>query len=103
LENVDPRPIEALQATGAGRFSIFLYGLLPQAFPQLLAYTLYRWEVNIRTATILGIIGGGGIGLKIHIALSLFLQDQLLVLIAVIFVLVTAVDFLSSYLRRRLT
>jgi phosphonate transport system permease protein len=103
LENVDPRPIEALQATGAGRFSIFLYGLLPQAFPQLLAYTLYRWEVNIRTATILGIIGGGGIGLKIHIALSLFLQNQLLVLIAVIFVLVTAVDFLSSYLRRRLT
>ena len=59
--------------------------------------------MNIRTATILGIIGGGGIGLKIHIALSLFLQDQLLVLIAVIFVLVTAVDFLSSYLRRRLT
>ena len=103
LENVDPRPIEALQATGAGRFSIFLYGLLPQAFPQLLAYTLYRWEVNIRTAIILGIIGGGGIGLKLHIALSLFLQDQLLVLIAVIFVLVTAVDFLSSYLRRRLT
>lgn len=103
LENVDPRPIEALQATGAGRFSIFLYGLLPQAFPQLLAYTLYRWEVNIRTATILGIIGGGGIGLKLHIAISLFLQNQLLVLIAVIFVLVTAVDFLSSYLRRRLT
>ena len=103
LENVDPRPIEALQATGAGRFSIFLYGLLPQAFPQILAYTLYRWEVNIRTAIILGIIGGGGIGLKLHIALSLFLQDQLLVLIAVIFVLVTAVDFLSSYLRRRLT
>ena len=103
LENVDPQPIEALQTTGARRFSIFLYGLLPQAFPQLLAYTLYRWEVNIRAATILGIIGGGGIGLKLHIAISLFLQNQLVVLIAVIFVLVTAVDFLSFYLRRRLT
>jgi phosphonate ABC transporter permease subunit PhnE len=65
IENVDPQPIEALQTTGAGRTSVFLYGVLPQAFPQLLAYTLYRWEVNIRTATILGIVGAGGLGLKL--------------------------------------
>ena len=103
IENVDPQPVEALQTTGASRASIFLYGVLPQAFPQLIAYTLYRWEVNIRAATILGIIGAGGIGLKLHIAISLFLQNQLLVLIAVIFLLVTAVDYLSFYLRRRLT
>jgi phosphonate transport system permease protein len=103
IENVDPQPIEALQTTGAGRTAIFLYGVLPQAFPQLLAYTLYRWEVNIRTATILGIVGAGGLGLKLHIAISLFLQNQLLVLIAVIFIIVTAVDYLSFYLRQRLT
>lgn len=102
VENVDPQPVEALQSTGAGRLSILLYGILPQAFSQLLAYTLYRWEVNIRTATILGIVGAGGIGLKLHIAISLFLHNQLLPLIAVIFVLVTAVDYLSFYLRRRL-
>lgn len=102
LENVDPQPVESLQTTGASRMTIFLYGVLPQAFPQLLAYTLYRWEVNIRTATILGIIGAGGIGLKLHIAINLFLQNQLLVLISVIFILVTAVDYLSFYLRQRL-
>ncbi|MFQ5691560.1 MAG: phosphonate ABC transporter, permease protein PhnE [Nitrospinota bacterium] len=103
IENVDPQPVEALQTTGAGRLSISFYGVFPQAFPQLLAYTLYRWEVNIRAATILGIVGAGGIGLKLHIAISLFLHDQLLPLIAVIFVLVTAVDYLSFYLRRWLS
>lgn len=103
LESVDPQPIESLQATGASRTTIFFYGFLPQAFPQLLAYTLYRWEVNIRMATILGIIGAGGIGLKLHIAINLFLQNQLIVLIGVILVLVTAADYLSFYLRNRLT
>ncbi|MFQ5915586.1 MAG: phosphonate ABC transporter, permease protein PhnE [Nitrospinota bacterium] len=102
IENVDPQPVEALQTTGARRLSIFFYGIFPQAFNQLLAYTLYRWEVNIRTATILGIVGAGGIGLKLHIAINLFLQDQLLGLIAVIFLIVTAVDSLSFYLRQRL-
>ncbi len=102
LENVDSQPIESLQATGASRIAIFFYGFLPQAFPQLLAYTLYRWEVNIRMATILGIIGAGGIGLKLHIAINLFLQNQLIVLIGVILILVTMADYLSFYLRNRL-
>ncbi|MFQ5521042.1 MAG: phosphonate ABC transporter, permease protein PhnE, partial [Candidatus Methylomirabilia bacterium] len=69
LEDVDPRPVEALQATGASRLRIVLYGILPQALPQFLAYALYRWEVNIRAAAILGFVGAGGLGQRIHIAI----------------------------------
>jgi phosphonate transport system permease protein len=102
LEDVDPRPLEALQATGASRLRILLYGVGPQAAPQCLSYALYRWEVNIRAAAVLGFVGAGGLGQQIHIALSLFLENQLLTLLLAIYVLVTLVDAASAYLRRRL-
>lgn len=102
LENVDRRPLEALQATGASRFQILCYGILPQALPQFLSYSLYRWEVNIRAAAILGLVGAGGLGQRIHIAVSLFLENQLLTLLAAIYIVVTLVDYLSAFLRSRL-
>lgn len=102
LEDVDPRPLEALQATGAGRPGIVLYGLLPQALPQFASYALYRWEVNIRAAAVLGFVGAGGLGQRIHVAISLFHEHQLLTLIAAVYVMVTVVDALSAWLRARL-
>lgn len=99
LENVDRRPIEALQTTGASRFQILIYGILPQALPHFLSYSLYRWEVNIRAAAILGLVGAGGLGQRIHIAVSLFLENQLLTLLVAIYIVVTLVDYLSAYLR----
>ena len=102
IEDVDPRPIEALQATGAGRLRIMLYGILPQAAPQFVSYALYRWEVNIRAAAVLGFVGAGGLGQRIHVTISLFLEHQLLTLILAIYAMVTLVDALSAYLRRRL-
>jgi phosphonate transport system permease protein len=102
LEDVDPRPLEALQGTGASRLRILLYGILPQALPQFIAYTLYRWEVNIRAAAVLGFVGAGGLGQRIYISISLFLQNQLLTLILAVYVMVTLVDALSAFLRRRL-
>jgi phosphonate transport system permease protein len=102
LEDVDPQPVEALQAGGATRPAILLYGILPQAWPQFLAYALYRWEVNIRAAAVLGFVGAGGLGQRIHIAISLFLDHQLLTLILAIYVMVTLVDALSGWLRRRI-
>ncbi|MGH7772080.1 MAG: phosphonate ABC transporter, permease protein PhnE [Candidatus Binatia bacterium] len=101
LEDVDQQPIESLQSTGAGRLQILFYGILPQVLPQFISYTLYRWEVNIRVAAVLGFVGAGGLGQRIHIAISLFLENQLLTLIIAIYVLVTLVDYLSAYLRRR--
>jgi phosphonate transport system permease protein len=101
LEDVDPQPIESLQATGANRLQILFYGILPQVLPQFISYTLYRWEVNIRVAAVLGFVGAGGLGQRIHIAISLFLENQLLTLIIAIYVLVTVVDYLSAYLRHK--
>ncbi len=101
LEDVDPQPIESLQATGASRLQILFYGILPQVLPQFISYTLYRWEVNIRVAAVLGLVGAGGLGQRIHIAISLFLENQLLTLIIAIYILVTIVDYLSAYLRRK--
>lgn len=101
LEDVDPQPIESLQATGANRLQILFYGILPQVLPQFISYTLYRWEVNIRVAAVLGLVGAGGLGQRIHIAISLFLENQLLTLILAIYILVTIVDYLSAYLRRK--
>lgn len=101
LEDVDPQPIELLQATGANRLQILFYGILPQVLPQFISYTLYRWEVNIRMAAVLGLVGAGGLGQRIHIAISLFFEQQLLTLIMAIYILVTIVDYVSAYLRRK--
>ncbi|HEV8344730.1 MAG TPA: phosphonate ABC transporter, permease protein PhnE [Candidatus Binatia bacterium] len=101
LEDVDPQPIESLQSTGANRLQILFYGILPQVLPQFISYTLYRWEVNIRVAAVLGFVGAGGLGQRIHIAISLFLENQLLTFLIFIYVLVTVVDYLSAYLRKR--
>lgn len=102
VEDIETQPLEALQATGAGRLHIFFYGVLPRVLPQFLAYSLYRWEVNIREAIILGYVGAGGLGQQIQIAISLFLENKLLTLILAIYLMVTLVDYLSAYLRRRL-
>ncbi|MGH7831900.1 MAG: phosphonate ABC transporter, permease protein PhnE [Candidatus Binatia bacterium] len=101
LEDVDPQPVESLQSTGANRVQILFYGILPQVLPQFISYTLYRWEVNIRVAAVLGFVGAGGLGQRIHIAISLFFENQLLTFLIFIYVLVTVVDYLSAYLRRR--
>jgi phosphonate transport system permease protein len=101
LEDVDTQPIESLQATGASRLQILFYGILPQVLPHFITYALYRWEVNIRAAAVLGFVGAGGLGQRIHIAVSLFLENQLLTYIIALYILVTAVDYLSAYLRRK--
>ncbi len=100
LENVDRRPCETIQAAGANRMQVFLYGMLPQALPELVSFALYRWEVNIRAAAILGFVGAGGLGYHLFIALNLFLHKQLLTLMAAMLILVTLVDLCSALLRR---
>jgi len=102
LEDVDPQPVESLQSTGANKLQILFYGIVPQVLPQFISYTLYRWEVNIRVAAVLGFVGAGGLGQRIYVAISLFFENQLLTFLIFIYVLVTVVDYLSAYLRRRM-
>ncbi|MDH0900661.1 phosphonate ABC transporter, permease protein PhnE [Comamonas aquatica] len=100
LENAPPQPAEALRRTGSGRVLAFLYGTLPGAAPQLLAYTLYRWEMNIRMAAILGFVGAGGLGQLLYVKLSLFHYAEASTVILAMLALSVAVDQTSAWLRR---
>src|SRR5207244_11659733 len=77
----DMQPLEALQSTGATRLQIFLRGMLPQTLPSLIAYSLYSFECCVRAASVLGLVGAGGIGYEIGISMRLFEYGQVLRLI----------------------
>ncbi|MFC5301894.1 phosphonate ABC transporter, permease protein PhnE [Azospira restricta] len=102
LQNAPPTPRDALLAAGARPTAAFLYGTLPEVAPQLLAYTLYRWEMNIRMAAILGFVGAGGLGQLLYFELSLFRYGEASTVIAAMLLLSIAVDAASAALRRRL-
>ena len=99
LEGVNPRPIEALHAGGASRAGMVLYGLIPQALPSFVSYTLYRWECAIRASAILGFVGAGGLGQQVELSMRMFQFDEVLTLLAMLLVLVASVDFVSGRLR----
>ena len=101
LENPPPEPAEALRLAGGGRIVAFCYGTLPGIWPQLLAYSLYRWENNIRMASVLGFVGAGGLGQMLYMSLSLFQEAQAATVILAMLVLVLAVDALSAWARQR--
>ena len=102
IQNAPPTPRDALLEAGARPAVAFLYGTLPEVTPQLVAYTLYRWEMNIRMAAILGFVGAGGLGQLLYVELSLFHHAQAGTVIAAMLLLSVAVDALSAWLRRRL-
>ena len=95
-------PEAALRDLGAGPVARFVYGTLPLIAAQCLGYTLYRWEMNIRMATILGFVGGGGLGQLLYFHLSLFQQAQAATVLAAMTMLVLADDALSGWARRAL-
>ncbi len=99
LDGVNPGPLETLQAAGASRLGVVLYGLVPQALPNVIAYTLYRWECAIRASAILGFVGAGGLGQQIELSMRMFQFDEVLTLLAILFVLVATVDFISGRIR----
>lgn len=100
LDNAPPAPGCALKLAGAPGSLAFLYGTLPGAAPQLIAYTLYRWEMNIRMAAILGFVGAGGLGQLLYVELSLFHHAQASTVIIAMLLLSIAVDQASAWLRR---
>lgn len=102
LENVPPQPTDALTESGASGSMAFVYGTWPMILPQVVAYSLYRWEMNIRMATVLGFVGAGGLGQLLYLTLSWFQQDRAATVILAMLVLVVVVDALSAWLRRGL-
>lgn len=101
LENTPAEPAEAVRLAGGGRVAAFCYGTLPGVWPQLVAYTLYRWENNIRMASVLGFVGAGGLGQMLYISLSLFQEAQAATVILAMLLLVLGVDALSGWARQR--
>ena len=101
LENTPTAPAEAIRLQGGSQISAFCYGTLPNLWPQLLAYSLYRWENNIRMASVLGFVGAGGLGQMLYVSLSLFQEAQASTVILAMLVLVFGVDALSGWTRQR--
>lgn len=103
LENLPPGPEATLRINGARPMAAFFYAALPQVSPQLISYTLYRWENNIRAAAILGVVGAGGLGQMLKYHLSLFQMQQAASVIIAMLLMIAVVDGISFWLRRRLT
>lgn len=102
LENIPPVPAQALRANGTPALAVFAYATLPLALPQMLSYTLYRWENNIRAATVLGVVGAGGLGQLLYYHLSLFHMQEASSVIIAMLLLVALVDAVSFTVRRQL-
>jgi phosphonate transport system permease protein len=102
VEATDKGPVEGVRATGANRLQEVVWGIIPQVAPLWTSYALYRFESNARSATVLGLIGAGGIGQLLFETLNAFDYHHLSVIIIVIIVAVTLIDLLSQAMRSRL-
>lgn len=103
IEAIDPQQVLAVRATGASQLQIFLYSVIPQSLPLMASYSLLYFEHNVRSATILGLVGAGGVGFIISKYISLFQYHHLMGALVLIILMVTFVDRLSAHLRQRLT
>ena len=102
VEGVDKGPIEAIAATGGSRMQVILFGIVPQVIPAFISYSIYRFDVSIRAATILGLVGAGGLGFSLIKTMKLFQYHETATCILVIFVLVFVSDWICSRLRSRI-
>jgi phosphonate transport system permease protein len=100
VEAIDPRPVEGIRATGAGHVQEVIYGVVPQVLPLWISYSLYRFESNVRSATVLGIVGAGGIGQILYESIRGFYYAETAAIILIIILSVTLLDIASQQLRR---
>lgn len=103
IETAAPGPIEAVTMSGASRLKVISYALLPDVLPSLTSISLYMWEWSIRASTVLGVVGAGGIGQELKNSVDLLAFDRVLTILLLILAMVTAIDAVSAWLRRRLT
>jgi phosphonate transport system permease protein len=102
IEHVNRGPVEALQAAGAGRMQIILFGIMPQVLPAVVGYILYRFDVSIRSATVLGLVGAGGLGFALITSMKMFKYHETATCILVIILLIWAADAISSHLQKKI-
>ena len=102
IEGIDPGPVDAIRTTGATGLQVLRFGVLPQVLPLFLSYVLYRFESNVRAATVLGFVGAGGIGLYLQTYLRMIDYPAASTVLLVTVVMVMVVDFASARIRARL-
>lgn len=100
VEAIDPRPVEGVRATGANILEEILYGVIPQVLPLWISYSLYRFESNVRSATVVGMVGAGGVGVILWESIRGFQFQQTCAVMIVIVICVTLTDLLSQRLRK---
>jgi phosphonate transport system permease protein len=102
IENIEPGPVEAITATGANRVQTVLFGVIPQVVPTFLAVTIFWWDHNVRMSTVLGLVGGGGIGFLLIQYMNLLQFNQAATVLWMIVLVVTVMDYASAVIRARI-
>jgi phosphonate transport system permease protein len=102
IENIDAGPVEAIKATGASTLQIWRYAVTPQILAPYLAFTIYRWDINVRMATIVGFVGGGGIGLALNQQVQMTAWRNVALIMWLIALVVWVMDIFSGYIREKL-
>lgn len=101
IENIDVGQIEGVRATGASKFQEILFGVVPQVIPLWISYVLYRFESNVRSATVLGIVGAGGIGVSLYQSFRSFDYTKVCAILIILIIAVGVIDAASAWLRRQ--
>ena len=101
VESIMSGPLEAIQATGANRLQMIMYAVIPQIVPPYISYTMYRWDINVRMSTIIGFVGGGGIGFLLQQNINLLNYRGASAQMVAIAVVVASMDYISSVLREK--
>jgi phosphonate transport system permease protein len=100
VEAIDPRPVEGVRATGANPLEEVIYGVIPQVLPLWISFSLYRFESNVRSASVVGMVGAGGIGVVLHESIRGFDYAETAAILIIIILCVTFIDLLSAWVRR---
>jgi phosphonate transport system permease protein len=99
IEEINPKPIEALTAAGSTGSQVIGYGIVPQVLPAFAGTTLYRWDINIRSSTVVGLVGAGGIGIQLNASINALQWDRVTIIFIMIIVLVLAAEWVSAKVR----
>jgi phosphonate transport system permease protein len=103
IENVDPKPIEAIKAVGGTKLQVLRYGIAPQVLPVVLGTIIFEWDINIRRSAIMGLVGAGGLGLTFHRQMVMFNWPGVTTVILAILVLIVIGEVFSHYVRKAVT
>jgi phosphonate transport system permease protein len=103
IENIDPNPVEAIRAVGGNQFQVMYFGIIPQIMPVVLGTIIFEWDINIRRAAVMGLVGAGGLGLAFFRQMQMFNYGGVTVVLFAILVLIMVGEVISHYARKAVT